>query len=82
LQKFNEAEKWCIDNTGKKVEFVKEDASIEVWEGLQDYDKLLNEIREAIKNTKENLLKYQTEQQTLESKIESAKSKRHNKARV
>ena len=79
LQKFNEAEKWCIENTGKRVEFVKEDASIEVWEGLQDYDKLLNGIRDAIKNTESKLLKHQTEQQTLENKIESAKSKRHNK---
>ncbi len=79
IQKFEEAEQWCKANTGKFVEFVKEDASIERWEGLENYDKLLEGVQSALKTAKESLEKYIQEREQLEVKIESAKSKRNNK---
>ena len=82
IKNFQEAEKWCEENTGKFVEFVKEDASIERWEGLENYDKLLENIKGALKKANEDLEKYTNEKLELESKIESAKSKRNNKSRV
>ena len=49
-KKFEESKKFCEENQGKPVEFLEEDGSFERWEGIQDYNKILEDLANNVQN--------------------------------
>ena len=80
--KFEEAKKWCDQNHGKPVQFLEEDGSIERWEGVPDTSKIRENIELDLAAVVKRLENIDAEISELETKYESAKSKRDNKTRV
>jgi hypothetical protein len=80
--KFEEAKKWLDTNEGKPVEFFQEDGEVERWSGVGDTSQIRENLDKDLAAIYERLKTIDQEIVELETKYESAKLKRDNKARV
>jgi hypothetical protein len=81
-KKFDETLKWCVDHTGKPLEFINEDGTIEKWETSADLGKIQEDVSRDLAIINARLAELDGFIAELEGNYESAKLQRANKSRV